>query len=249
MDYGLKGRVAIVTGSGSQIGFGKGIAMVLAKEGCDIVVSDINLEGAEKTAAEIKGLGCKAIAVKTDVTSLARANEMVEKAIAEFGKVDILVNNAGGSTPPQPFAETDEADWDKEINLNFRGVLNCTRAVLPHMISRKYGKIVSLSSVAALSGQPSGAIYGAAKAAVITFSQGIAQEVFELGINVNCVAPGLGATGFFNNMGPELNAFLEDMKAAGRIIKPEDIGNAIAFLASDSASKVIGQCLTVRGNS
>jgi 3-oxoacyl-[acyl-carrier protein] reductase len=247
VDLGLKGKVAVVTGAGSQKGFGKGIALVLAKEGCDIAVSDINLEGAEKTAEEIRGLGRKAIALKIDVTSISQANDMVKSVLEQFDRIDILVNNAGGSTPPQSFAETAETKWNKDLDLNLRGVLNCTRAVLPHMISRRSGKIVSISSVAGLAGQPSGTVYGAAKAGVIAFTQGLAQEVFESGINVNCIAPGLGATAFFDNMGPELNEFVKEMIAADRCIAPEDIGNAVAFLVSDMSRQMGGQCLAVRG--
>jgi NAD(P)-dependent dehydrogenase (short-subunit alcohol dehydrogenase family) len=247
VDLGFKEKVAVVTGAGSQVGFGKGIALVLAKEGCDIAVCDIDLEGAEKTAVEIRGLGRKAIAFKTDVTSISHANDMVQSVLGQFGKIDILVNNAGGSTPPQNFAETVETKWNKDIDLNLRGVLNCTRAVLPHMISRRSGKIVNIASVAGLAGQPSGTVYGAAKAGVIAFTQGLAQEVIESGINVNCIAPGLGATAFFDNMGPELNELVKDMKAANRCIAPEDIGNAVAFLVSDVSRQMVGQCLAVRG--
>ena len=170
MDLGLKEKVAVVTGAGSQTGFGKGITLVLAKEGCDVAVCDIDLEGAEKTAGEIRGSGRKAIALKTDVTNISRANDMIESVLKQFGKVDILVNNAGGATPPQNFAETVETKWSKDLDLNLRGVLNCTRAVLPHMISRGSGKIVNIASVAGLGGQPSGTVYGAAKAGVIAFN-------------------------------------------------------------------------------
>ena len=247
MDLGLKEKVVVVTGAGSQTGFGKGITLVLAKEGCDVAVCDIDLDGAEKTAVEVRGLGRKAVALKIDVTSISQANDMAKSVLEQFGKIDILVNNAGGSTPPQNFAETVETKWNKDLDLNLRGVLNCTRAVLPHMISRRSGKIVNIASVAGLGGQPSGTIYGAAKAGVIAFTQGLAQEVIESGINVNCIAPGMGATAFFNNMGPELNELLKQMKAANRCMAPEDIGNAVAFLVSDVSRQIVGQCLAVRG--
>ena len=247
MDLGLKDRVALITGAGSQRGFGKGTALVLAKEGCDIAVSDIDPDGAEQTAEAVRALGRKAISLKTDVTSYSQVNEMVEATLAQFGKIDILVNNAGRSTPPQMFSETAEAKWDQDLNLNLKGVLNCTRAVLPHMISRKYGKIISLSSVAGVRGQPSGTTYAAAKAGVINFTMGLAQEVIESGINVNCVAPGLGATGFFDNLGPELIKIRDEMAAAGISITPEDIGNTIAFLASDASRRIVGQCISVHG--
>ena len=247
MDLGLKEKVAVVTGAGSQIGFGKGIALVLAKEGCDVAVSDIDLEGAEKTAAAIRDLGRKALALKIDVTNISRANEMIESVLEQFGKIDILVNNAGGSTPPQNFAESVETKWNRDLDLNLRGVLNCTRSVLPHMLSRGSGKIVNIASVAGLGGQPGGTIYGAAKAGVIAFTQGLAYEVIDSGINVNCIAPGMGATAFFDNMGPELKELLKEMKAANRTMAPEDIGNAVAFLVSDASRRIVGQCLAVRG--
>jgi 3-oxoacyl-[acyl-carrier protein] reductase len=247
VDLGLQEKVAVITGAGSQIGFGKGIALVLAKEGCDIAVTDIDLDGAEKTAEEIRGLGRKAIALKMDVTNISQANSMMESVLEQFGKVDILVNNAGGATPPQNFAEMVESKWNKDLDLNLKGVLHCTRAVLPHMISRGSGKIVSIASVAGLGGQPSGTVYGAAKAGVIAFTQGLAQEVIESGINVNCIAPGMGATAFFDNMGPELNELVKEMKAANRVMAPEDIGNAVAFLVSNVSRQLVGQCLVVRG--
>jgi 3-oxoacyl-[acyl-carrier protein] reductase len=247
MDLGLKDKVALVTGTGSQRGFGKGIALVLAKEGCDIIASDIDSEGAEKTAAEVRALGRKAMAIKADVTSIAQVNDMVKAALAQFGRIDILVNNAGGSTPPQPFAETAEAKWERDINLNLKGVLNCTRAVLPQMISSKSGKIVSISSVAGLIGAPTGTIYGAAKAGVIAFTQGLAQEVIESGINVNCIAPGFGATAFYDDFDEEWTKRTKEMEAAGITITPEDIGNTVAFLVSDVSRRFVGQCLRVQG--
>jgi NAD(P)-dependent dehydrogenase (short-subunit alcohol dehydrogenase family) len=152
MDLGLKGKVALVTGAGSQIGFGKGIVMTLARDGCNIIASDVNLEGAKQTASEVNALGCRAIAIKADITNSAEVNNMVDAAMAEFGKIDILVNNAGAGTPPKPFVETTTADWDANININLRGVLNCTKAVLGHMISQKSGKIINVSSFCAKSG-------------------------------------------------------------------------------------------------
>ena len=249
MDLGLKGKVALVTGAGSQIGFGKGIVLTLAKEGCDIIVGDIDLKGAEQTAAEVKALGRKAIALKADVTSSAEVNDMVKAALAQFGRIDILVNNAGIGTPPKPFVESTEAEWDLGININLRAVMNCTKAVLPHMISRKSGKIVSMSSVAGLAGTPTGTIYGAAKAGVVNFTAGLALEVAESGINVNCIAPGLGATGFHPASGfpPEYIENVKKMAAAGKTTTPEEIGNTVAFLVSDVSKRITGQCLRVSG--
>jgi len=249
MDLGLKGKVALVTGAGRQIGFGKGIALALAKEGCDIIVGDIDLKGAEQTAAEVKALGRKSIALKADVTSSAEVNDMVKAALAQFGRIDILVNNAGVGTPPKPFVESTEAEWDLGININLSAVMNCTKAVLPHMISRKSGKIVSMSSVAGLAGTPTGTIYGAAKAGVVNFTAGLALEVAESGINVNCIAPGLGATGFHPASGfpPAYIENVKKMAAAGKTTTPEEIGNTVAFLVSDVSKRIVGQCLRVSG--
>ena len=247
MDLGLKGKVAIVTGAGSQIGFGKGIALTLAKEGCDIVTADKDLEGAQKTAAEVKALGRKAIAVKVDVSKSADVNDMVKKALAEFGKVDILVNNAGASMGTKPFMELTEADWDADINTNFRGVLNCARAVLGHMLSRKSGKIINLSSCCAKTGGSVGIVYCAAKAAVMVFTKGLAADMAASGINVNAIAPGPGNTGFALQAPPD---FLEKVLEAvplRRTTTPQDIGNMVAFLASDASSDIVGQTFSVDG--
>lgn len=249
MDLGLKGKVAVVTGAGSQIGFGKGIALTLAKEGCDVVVTDIDFEGVEKTAAEIKALGRKCLATKTDVTDSAQVKSMIDSALGQFGKIDILVNNVGTSTQPKDFVDTTEAEWDKNLNINLRSALNCTKAVLPHMIKQKSGKIVSMASTAAFGGQPSGTLYGAAKAGIANFTAGLAREVYDSGITVNCIAPGLGATGFHAASGftPEFIETRDKMAAAGKTITPQDIGNAIAFLASDAGKHITGQCLRVSG--
>jgi 3-oxoacyl-[acyl-carrier protein] reductase len=248
MELGLKDKVALITGAGSQVGFAKGIALTLAKEGCDIIATDIDLKGAEQTAAEVKALGRKAIALKADVTNNAEVEDMVKAALKEFSKIDILVNAAGGSTPPQAFAETSEAKWDKDLDLNLKGMLYCTRAVLPQMISRKSGRIVNFSSTAGLSsGQPSGTIYGAAKAAVSTFTAGLAQEVADSGINANSIAPGLGATAFHSDWPGEWRERVKKMAEAGMTITPQDIGNTIAFLCSDVSRRVTGQCIVIAG--
>jgi 3-oxoacyl-[acyl-carrier protein] reductase len=250
MDLGLKDKVAIVTGAGSQIGFGKGIVMALAREGCDIVACDIDLEGAEKTAAEVKAAGRKALAFKVDVTNSAQVNDMVKAVLEQFGKIDILVNNAGVGTQPKPFVESTEEEWDTNININLRGVLNCTKAVLPHMISQKSGKIVSMSSTAGLSGMSTGGVYGAAKGGIVIFTQALAQEVADSGINVNCMAPGMGATNFHraSNFPPEfIEGMVKEMAAAGRTTTPEEIGNTAAFLVSDVSKRITGQCVRVSG--
>jgi NAD(P)-dependent dehydrogenase (short-subunit alcohol dehydrogenase family) len=245
MDLGLKGKVALVTGVGSQRGFGKGIALVLAKEGCDIIACDVDLKGAEQTAAEVKASGRKANAFKVDITNSTEINDMVKAALEQFGKIDILVNNAGGSTPPQAFVESNQEKWAKDINLNLVGLMNCTRAVLPHMLSRKEGKIVNISSIGGLNGVPTGTSYCAAKAGVINFTGALQQEVAMSGISVNTIAPSGGNTAFYDAFPAEMRERFQKMDEAGQTSKPEDIGNAVAFLVSDVSRRVMGQCLRV----
>ena len=177
MDLGLQGKVALVTGAGSQKGFGKGIALTLAKEGCDIIAADKDFEGVKQTVAEIEALGRRAMAFKTDVSISAEVIEMVSAALAGFGRIDILVNNAGVGSTPKPFIEKTEADWDNDININLKGVLYCTKAVLGQMISRKSGKIINIASGAGLTGLAGRSTYSAAKGGVIAFTKALAKEV------------------------------------------------------------------------
>ena len=248
MDLKLTNKVAIVTGAGSQVGFGKGIAITLAKEGCNIVVADIDLVGAEKTAADIEALGCKAIAVKTDVTNSASVKAMTEAALEKFKQIDILVNNAGAISSLKPFIEKTEEEWDRDINLNLKATMHCTKAVLGHMISRKSGKIINISSIGAKKGKPRTSSYGAAKAGVVGFTQGLAVEVAEKGINVNSIAPGLGLTNFAGGSPPpDLVAKAQASIPVRRTTTPQDIANVAAFLASDVSSDIVGQTIGVDG--
>jgi 3-oxoacyl-[acyl-carrier protein] reductase len=249
MDLGLKGKVALVTGAGSQIGFGKAIALTLAKEGCDIIAGDIDLEGAKQTAAEVEALGCKAMAIKADITNRAEVDEMAKAALEKFGKIDILVNNAGATLKPVPFAETPEEWWEADLNINLRGVLNCTKAIINHMIERKYGKIINVSSAVVRMGMPGAAVYTAAKSGVMGFTRVLASEVAPLGINVNSVAPGGADTGFTRHSQiphEEVERFAT-MVPVRRLTVPQDIANMVTFLASDVASDIAGQIFSVDG--
>lgn len=247
MDFGLKDKVALVTGAGSQIGFGKAIALTLAREGCNLIVVDKDIEGAELTAKEIKNLGREVIAVKADITSTKEVNDMVSIAFSKFGKIDILVNNAGAGTPPKLFIETTEEEWDANLNLNLKGMLRCTKAVLGHMISRKNGKIINISSLGAKTGGDHATVYSAAKAGVMSFTKGLSTEVAPFGINVNCVAPGVGLTNFVRDAPREVLDELIQKTPSRRTSTPQDIANAVTYLASDASIDVVGQTLSVDG--
>jgi NAD(P)-dependent dehydrogenase (short-subunit alcohol dehydrogenase family) len=252
MDLNLTGKVALITGAGSQIGFGHATAVTMAKEGCDIVVNDINLDGAEKTAAEIRALGRRAIAVKSDVGNSSQVKEMVRVAMAEFGRIDILVNNAGAGGAGGPIHLTREEDWEATISLLFKGVMNCTKVVLPQMLERKYGKIVNIASGLGRTGSPNNSVYASCKGAVITFTKSVAAEVADKGINVNCVCPGLSTTNFLR--GPDGRIRSQEMVESvrqslplKRLTEPQDIANMVTFLVSDVTSDVVGQTISVNG--
>lgn len=174
----LKGKVAIVTGAGSRgSGMGRAIALALAREGVSIVVNDIDQEGTRKVADEINSIGCQALAIVADVTRSDEVDKMVKAALSKFGTIDILVNNAGGHAKKDAsfFNESREAVWDRVLNLNLKGTLNCSRAVVNHMMERKQGKIVNIASIVGLYGRYGLADYAAAKGAIISFTRSIAQ--------------------------------------------------------------------------
>lgn len=249
MELGLKGKVALVTGAGSQIGFGKAICLTLAGEGCDVIVNDINLDDAQKTADGVKALGRRSIAIKADVTQKAEVEAMVKKALAEFGKIDILVNNAGAMTPEKPFLEQDESDWDRDITLNLKGTMLCAQAVLPGMLEQGYGKIVNISSGIVRIVHPVVSAYSMAKGGVEIFTRQLAKIVIGQGINVNSVASGWSLTNFDKRDKELLKARFLPETPIGRGTEPQDIANAVAFLVSDVASDIVGQVVTVDGGS
>jgi len=248
MDYGLKGKIALVTGTGSQKGMGKAICLTLAREGCDIISADIDLEGAKLTATAVKALGRKAIALKVDVTNGSEVDEMAKTALKEFGKIDILVNTAGLiAGTGVPFVESTQDIWEKNFAVNLYGTMNCSKAVVSGMVERKYGKIVNFSSIAAKIGGANA--YAAAKAAVSAFTRGLATEFGSSGINVNAIAPGFVKTEFFAKGSEErINRMFEN-EAMNSPLKrnqtTEDIANAVAFLVSDVSKNITGQCLHV----
>lgn len=241
MDLKMKGKLALVTGAGSQIGYGKTIALTLAKEGCDVVAADIDFVGTQKTVDSIKSLGREALAVKVDVSNRDEVDAMTAKALEKFQKIDILINNAGVGRP-MPFIETTREDWDFTVHVNLYGLMNVTQSVLPHMIARKYGRIVNISGgigCAMLS------VYGATKAGVQSLTQSLAKEVTSSGVIVNAVEPGLALTGLTKGAPPE---FLENFRQGSllkRFCTPEDLAPLVAFLASDICSYMVGQYITL----
>ena len=243
MDLKLKGKVALVTGTGSQIGYGKAIALTLAEEGCDVISADIDLEGAKKTAAEIEKLGRKSMAVKVDVADRGSVDKMVEAVIAEFGRIDILINNAGTSSVVQPFMQMTKTDWDIDIGVNLYGQMNVAQAVIPHMAAKKYGRIVNCSGG---QGIPNISTYGAAKGGIDQFTHAIALEVAPMGIVVNAVLPGLGETGLVGTAPKEMLESMRQMSALKRLCTPQDVAWATAFLASDICSYMVGQVVKLQ---
>lgn len=249
MDLKLKDKIALVTGTGSQIGFGRGIALKLAEEGCNVICADIDIAGASKTATAVKKLGRKSLALKVDITDKVAVDAAIKKALESFNHIDILVNCAGRASGIRPFVEMTQAMWDIDININLRGTMNVTQAVLPHMLQRHYGKIVNFSTHA--THQPTGltgaAVYVAAKAGTVMFSRTLAGEVGTQGININIIAPGPGATNFHRVSGgdPHMAEIVANLAKAGKTTTPEDIANAVAFLVSDVSAKLSGQILEV----
>src|SRR4030043_72106 len=219
MDLQLKDKVALVTGAGSQIGYGRAICLTLAEEGCDNIAADIDLAGARQTAAQEETLGRKALAVKVNVTKQAEVDVMVEKAIKKFGKIDILVNNAGASSRLRPFMEMTGEDWNFDIQTNLYGQMRVARAVLPHMLDRKYGRIINTSGG---QGIPNISIYGAAKGGVVQFTKALAREVASQGVIVNAVGPGLGKTGLVYRAPQEFLEGERQMSLLKRLCEPRD---------------------------
>ncbi len=243
----LTGKVAIVTGAAN--GIGRAIASRLAEEGASVALADIQFDSAENAAAEIRSTGAKAIAVALDVTKLDQANAAADRVEQKLGPIDILVNNAGWDMLFQ-FVETTPDFWDKVIAINYRGVLNCCKAVAPRMQSRGAGKIISISSDAARVGSSGEAVYAGCKAAIIAFSKTLARELARNHINVNVVCPGPTDTGLLKTAMAGREKVLESM-ARGipfrRLGQPADLAGAVAFFASSDADFVTGQVLSVSG--
>lgn len=243
----LADRVAIVTGAAR--GIGREIALTLVREGAKVTICDIDIEPLNDVASEIEAAGGQSLASKVDVTKSADLNQMVEATLQRFGGIDILVNNAGGSARDQAsdFHEAKETVWGSVIARNLNGTLACTRAVINHMIERKSGKIVNLASVNGISGQAGFVDYSAAKAGIIGFTKALAKEVNSYGINVNAVAPGVIETRVVEQIPKETMEEILKKLNLNRLGQPEDVANAVLYLASDEASYITGHILVICG--
>jgi 2-hydroxycyclohexanecarboxyl-CoA dehydrogenase len=257
MDLGLKGKTAIVTGGASNIG--RGISLTLAAEGANVVIADLDEKQAAKTVGDIKTAGGKAIAMKVDITKYDEVEGMVKKVLDQYQKVDILVNNAGWDAFAF-FVDTTPDLWDKIIKINYVGMMNCCKAVLRPMIAQKSGAIVSISSDSSRVGGPREAVYSGCKGAINSISKTIARENGRFGIRVNVVSPGatppkpedIGELSMHYGVKgpaatPEQQKELFRLYPLGRVGTPQDIANAVAFLASDAASFITGQIISVSG--
>jgi 3-oxoacyl-[acyl-carrier protein] reductase len=241
----MEGRVAIITGGAR--GIGCAIADRLASLGAHLVIADMLVDTARQSAEEItQAHGNKAIATKVDVTDAKSVGEMVDLALKEFGKVDILVNNAG-ITRDTLILRMEEADWDAVLNVNLKGVFNCSKAIVRPMMKQRYGRIVNISSVSGQAGQVGQTNYSASKAGVIGFTKALAREVASRQITVNAVAPGFVPTALTNDLSDDLKKMILTATPLGRMGKPEEVAAAVAFLASEEAAYITGQVLAVDG--
>ena len=246
-------QIAIVTGAAK--GLGQSISYRLAKEGAKLVLADIDIAKLKETGKVIENEGGQVIAVECDVTEEKPAQNLIKTAMDEFGQIDILVNNVGGSKNSKIW-EMPLDDWDYTIKLNLRSTFLCTKAAVPHMIKRRQGKIICLSS-GSREGTPwtayyeGGSAYSACKAGVHGFMRDLALELAEYNINVNCVAPGPIDTEIAGENLRKLNETVEyspeKMTPMGRLGKPVEVANAVLFLASDEASYISGHTLSVAG--
>jgi 2-hydroxycyclohexanecarboxyl-CoA dehydrogenase len=237
----LDDKTAIVTGAGQ--GIGRAIASKLAAEGATVVVTDVDEASATDTAAALAG----AVAMRADVADREDVQAMVDRVVRQFGRIDVLVNNAGWDKA-SPFVDSEPADWDRAIAVNLYGVLHTCKAALPIMARQGSGAVVNLGSDAGRVGSSGEAVYSAAKGGVIAFTKSLAREMARHQVRVNCVCPGPTDTALFASFaGPALREALTRAIPFRRLGLPTDVANVVAFLASDEASFVTGQTVSVSG--
>lgn len=241
----LSGKIAIVTGSSK--GIGAAIALRLAKAGADIAVNyNRDQAGAEAVVRQIEAMGRKAKAYKSDVAQAVEVEQMMEAVIADFGRIDILVNNAG-ITRDTLLVRMKEEDWDQVLDTNLKSMFLCTKTVAKPMMKQRSGKIINITSVIGLIGNPGQANYAAAKAGVIGFTQTVAKELGSRGIHVNAIAPGFIISPMTEQLPEDLKTKMLSSIPLGRFGKPEDVADLALFLASDQSDYITGQVFNVDG--
>ncbi|MFZ0040286.1 MAG: 3-oxoacyl-ACP reductase family protein [Solirubrobacteraceae bacterium] len=250
MESSRAGRVALVTGGAR--GIGRAIARGLAQDGMAVVIADIRAEGATETARVITDAGDAAMAIEMDIRDRDSVAAGVQAARSEYGEVDVLVNVAGWDEL-KPFLDTDEEFWQEVLEINFKGSLRLTKALLPSMIERRWGRIVNISSDAGRVGSSLESVYAGAKGAVISFTKTIARETARMGVTANVVCPGPTDTEMLQDVAQaheDADKVLERMARAvpmKRLGKPDDVAAAVRFFASEGAGYITGQTLSVSG--
>jgi len=237
----LEARAAFVTGAGR--GIGRAIAEAFIREGARVAVADLDGKAAERAARE---LGEAAVAVQLDVTDPEAARRAIDEFAERSGGLDILVNNAGIAWDA-PLAEMADAQWDAVLRVNLYGAFHCTRAALRHMVRKRWGRIVNLSSIVGEYGEPNQANYSASKGALVSFTKTVAKEVASRGITANAIAPGFIVTPLTDQMPAAVRKHIVEIVPVGRAGLPADIASAAVFLASDEAGYITGQVLHVNG--
>lgn len=240
--FDLTGQTAIVTGAAT--GIGEAIAKRLAGAGATVAIADLNKEGADAVAAAI---GTGAFGVQVDVTDAKSVGAAVAAVLARTGRIDVLVNNAGIGGKAAPLWEQTDEDWQRIIAINMTGVFNCSRAVIGHMRERRYGRIVSIASIAGKEGNPNMTGYSATKAAVIGFTKSLAKEVATEGICVNAVSPAVVRTKILDQLTPQQVEYMTSKIPMRRTGEPEEIAAVVHFLASPDCSFVTGQTYDASG--
>ena len=241
----LKGKVAIITGSGR--GIGKAIALKLAENGADIVINDIpGSDYADETKKEIEALGVKAIVVRGDVRNKADVDELINKTVETFGKIDILVNNAG-ITRDGLMIRMSEEDWDMVLDINLKGAFNCIKAAARPMMKQRSGSIINIASVVGVMGNAGQANYTASKAGLIGLTKTVAKEFSSRNIRANAVAPGFIESHMTDVLPEDVKKQYFDAIPLSKFGTTEDVAKAVLFLASDLSSYVTGQTINVDG--
>ncbi|WP_341429561.1 3-oxoacyl-[acyl-carrier-protein] reductase [Clostridium massiliodielmoense] len=241
----LTGKNAIVTGSSR--GIGKAIAIKLAELGANIILNyRSDVASVKEVIGEIESKGVKVIAIQGDISNFEDAKKIVDEAKEKLGSIDILVNNAG-ITKDTLLMRMKEEDFDKVIEVNLKGVFNCTKNVVPIMMKQRSGRIINISSVVGLSGNPGQSNYAAAKAGIIGFTKSVAKEIATRGITVNAVAPGFIKTDMTDILSDKVKDEIKKNIPLGRIGEGKDIANTVAFLASDMGAYITGQVISVDG--